>query len=967
MKTPSIIFIAAAWLTISLTPLRAYERLQGPTEVLYWDKTQTYAGCTFFGAHTNTYLIDMEGRVVHTWPVGTNPRLLDNGNVLDASGGDVNAFSEFKEVDWNGNAVWQYTESRTNYRPHHDFLRIYNQQLDANTTIYIAAKSVTSNQCVAAGCNPANGPYTNAQVDAIVEVDMSGNVVWEWCFFDHGIQDFDTGKSNYVGVGKTIASYPGRLNLNLPGRPVTNDWLHCNSIDYNTNLDQIVINANYGAGNTNGMEFKQGTTNLADSTITTTGTIDARGSAGWVEFELWADGLSDSAGWTFQLDSGVGYITRLSELTGTSHNWQLYHYDLQPEERVSSLKMRFQFRGGQSNHRIDMDQISVKVVSGGTRFTNVTMLDDGSHHDGQAGDSTYGALIPALQIGTTVSYYLVAADAVGLSVTNPVEAPNYTFSYLVQAGATNQPPVAATNQTIGLFLNTTNAWPGYTLMAPMHSTNTYLINNAGEVVHMWTSDCEPGRTAYLLTNGHLIRACMVMGGLSTGGGEGGRIEEYDWDGNMVWAFDYYSSTNMAHHDFKVLPNGNVLVLAVEKKTYAQVIAAGFNSSLLDTNIAVQGMLPDYLIEVMPTRPYGGTIVWQWHLWDHMIQDFDPAKNNYGVVSDHPELIDVNGPGILIPQFWNHVNGIDHNPQLDQVILSIRGNSELFVIDHQTTTAQAATHAGGRYNKGGDILYRWGNPQQYNRGTSASQMLFQQHHTHWIDTNCPGAGHILIFNNGIGRSYSTINEIVPPVDDAGNYSLAAGAAYGPSTNCWTYMGSPATNFYSAEISGCQRLPNGNTLICEGVKGNLFEVTPACQTVWRYVCPVTDVGSLTQGGTIPEDGAHSDQFMNAVFRIYRYGSDYAGLTGRDLTPHGNIELPVDQTLRIVAATATPSGLKLKWQSLPNRNYVVLYKPALDASPWSGIATNHSIGTLTSFMETNSMRLMQSEGFYRIILSP
>jgi len=725
--------------------------------------------------------------------------------------------------------------------------------------------------------------------------------------------------------------------------------------------------ANYGAGNTNGMEFKQGTTNLADSTITTTGTIDARGSAGWVEFELWADGLSDSAGWTFQLDSGVGYITRLSELTGTSHNWQLYHYDLQPEERVSSLKMRFQFRGGQSTHRIDMDQISVKVVSGGTRFTNVTMLDDGSHHDGQAGDSTYGAPIPALPIGTTVSYYLVATDAVGLSVTNPVEAPNYTFSYLVQAGATNQPPVAATNQTIGLFLNTTNAWPGYTLLAPMHSTNTYLINNAGEVVHMWTSDCEPGRTAYLLTNGHLIRACMVMGGLSTGGGEGGRIEEYDWDGNMVWAFDYYSSTNMAHHDFKVLPNGNVLVLAVEKKTYAQVIAAGFNSSLLDTNIAVQGMLPDYLIEVMPTRPYGGTIVWQWHLWDHMIQDFDPAKNNYGVVSDHPELIDVNGPGILIPQFWNHVNGIDHNPQLDQVILSIRGNSELFVIDHQTTTAQAATHAGGRYNKGGDILYRWGNPQQYNRGTSASQMLFQQHHTHWIDTNCPGAGHILIFNNGIGRSYSTINEIVPPVDDAGNYSLTDGTAYGPSTNCCTYMGNPATNFYSAEISGCQRLPNGNTLICEGVKGNLFEVTPACQTVWRYVCPVTDVGSLTQGGTIPEDGAHSDQFMNAVFRIYRYGSDYAGLTGRDLTPQGNIELPVDQTLRVVAATATPSGLKLKWQSLPNRNYVVLYKPALDASTWSAIATNNSIGTLTSFMETNSMRLMQSEGFYRIILSP
>jgi hypothetical protein len=211
--------------------------------VLYWNRTNAYAGYTFFGVRSNTYLIDMEGRVVHTWPVGTNPRLLANGNVLDAADGDVSGFSGLKEVDWNGNTVWQYTEARSGYAPHHDFLRIYNPKLGTNTTLYLAARSVTSSQCLAAGCNPANGLYTNAQVDAIVEVDPSGNVVWEWCFFDHGIQDFDAGKSNYVGAGKTVANYPGRLNLNLPGRPVTNDWLHCNSIDYNTNLDQIVVNA----------------------------------------------------------------------------------------------------------------------------------------------------------------------------------------------------------------------------------------------------------------------------------------------------------------------------------------------------------------------------------------------------------------------------------------------------------------------------------------------------------------------------------------------------------------------------------------------------------------------------------------------------------------------------------------------------------------------------------------------------
>jgi len=445
-----------------------------------------------------------------------------------------------------------------------------------------------------------------------------------------------------------------------------------------------------------------------------------------------------------------------------------------------------------------------------------------------------------------------------------------------------------TATTVGLILNTANAWPGYTLISPMHSTNTYLINNAGQIVHQWTSTYEPGRADYLLENGHLMRACMVMsGGPSTGGGEGGRIEERDWAGNLVWALDWYSPTYIHHHDFKLLPNGNVLLLVAEKKTYAEVIAAGFNPSLLDTNIITQGyMLPDCLVEVKPTRPYGGTVVWEWHIWDHMIQDYDAGKANYGVVADHPELIDVNGTGMKIPQFWNHVNGIDYNAQLDQIMLSIRGNSELFVIDHQLTTAQAAGHTGGRYGKGGDILYRWGWAAQYDRGGSSPRMLWQQHHTHWIPTNCPGAGNILIFNNGIGRGYSTVNEIVPPVDGAGNYALTTGAAYGPVSNYWVYMASPSNSFYSSEISGAQRLPNGNTLICAGIFGDLFEVTTNGTIVWRYICPETDA-PLAQDSTVPSDPARPDQLLNAVFRVNRYPTNYPGLAGKDLTPRGTIE--------------------------------------------------------------------------------
>jgi len=1968
----------------------AYERLQGPTELSYWDRTQTCDGYNFFGANGTTYLLDMEGRVAQTWPVGINPRLLENGNVLDAVTGEINGFQGFREVDWNGSNVWQYTESRTGYYPHHDFLRIYNPKLGANTTLYIANKAITSNQCIAAGCNATNAPYTNVTVDAIVEVDTAGTVVWEWCFFDHGIQDYSAARTNYVGSGKSITNYPGRLNLNLAGRPLTNDWLHCVALDYNTNLDQIAITAeggefyvidhgntfvsnnpaasislaastngdflyrfgdparygqglppsvqlnwtksstgnkqiggvsqaawiapglpgagnflvfnngqdlfettpqsyvvevngylnsssnnvgsyvnppaagyntwsapghdtdkerklisrqttsiymsmanqgffshiggsvqklsnsnlficstteghlfettpagdvvweyvnpvttngvmtykrdtwplynpvyratrysslhpaltnrvlvggetisakapsyfatpvignvtlspsspspsntvwvtasvttnsaltavslvtivsgvtntlvmaktgtvygatipayaagtmvryylaaqdefdnigkspttapattlsytvsssdgssnqapvivsvtnaaayggsavwvtalvtgqiadatvqlnynaggsaagtntvfletmgtnvakvsgwtgtgcdnrwtvtasgtspfeqatnwNYGSGNISGLQFKQGVASLNSNMITTVSGITAAGSAAFIDFYTWADGMSSNTGWALQLNAGTGYVTRMSEMGYSHASWQPSHYNLQTGERVTNLLLRFQFAGGSSSNRISLDQISLKVVSQGSSWTNTLMLDDGLHSDGAAGDGLYGAQIPSQDAGTLVSYYVTAISASG-STTNPAGGSSFPLSYTVGAAtntfttaylpdtgqtinytstfgedadytihppaylnngdgtisdkvtgllwqqtdggemtwdsATNYPAslslgghsdwrlptshelfgivrhgainpalntnffttttaeywwssdqqagnasniwvvnagggignhpkgetlsaggsrrmhvrcvrgalvpavrdrfvdngngtitdsdtgliwqqaevtsrtnwegalqyaaaltlggqsdwrvpnikelqslndetlvapsisttyfpgvtasrywsgtsmhgstneawfldcqygvasyadkttnlwvrcvrggttniasslsaklvhirggnfmmgdhfnfndpdhpsdelplhnvyisplymattlatvreycdflnaalyqglievrsntvyaVGGTNEyfypfgasaysriqytnnafvvrdnrdlhpvtsvrwfgaiaycnwlsqkgelkpcynldtgdvnftnngfrlpteaeweyaaiggqtnpycmfpwgtnsnsdgtyanwegsgdpfetgsypyttpvgfyngasraksdynwpgsqstyqtsdgsnpfglydmagnvwewvndwyasdyytncvmsgvvtnppgpvtgtifadhdnmayrnlrggtwyngggqqyfgfsrvsnrdpswsrgpspdgsdvstwfqvgfrvmrpdkasvTMGLILNTSSAYPGYTLISPIHSTNTYLINNEGQYVHKWGNTGEPGRASYLLENGHMIRACAVMsGGPSTGGGEGGRIEEKDWLGNLVWAIDYYSTNYIHHHDFKVLPNGNVLLLVAEKKTYAEVIAAGFNPSQLDSSIPAQGyMLPDCLVEVTPTRPYGGTVVWEWHLWDHIVQDYDSSKNNYGVVANHPERIDANGPDSgKIMQFWNHVNGIDYNEQFDQVMLSIRNNSELFVIDHSTTTAQAASHAGGKSGKGGDILYRWGYAAQYDRGASSPRRLYQQHHTHWIEPGLPGAGDILIFNNGIGRNYSSVDQITPPVDAGGNYSLAAGAAYGPVMPSWSYTNTPATNFYSSEISGAQRLPNGNTLICSGIFGDLFEVTTNSTLVWRYICPET-TAPMAQGSAVPSDPVRTDQKMNAVFRVTRYPTNYPGLLGKDLTPRGTIE-----TYTGAATDTTGLGLPDVW---------------------------------------------------------
>ncbi len=212
------------------------------TETRYWDASNAYNGYTLFGTRGMSYLVDMEGHVVHTWNIGTNPRFTEGGGLLDAVGGNPSNQNSWKEVDWSGNTLWQYTETRTAYHGHHDFAKIYNPKLGDSTFIYIANKDLTSAQCLAAGCD-ASQTYTTPQMDAIVEVDMQGNVIWEWCFFDHVVQDMYPSITATYGV---IANTPGKIDLNLRGNPVKSDWNHCNSLDYNQTLDMIVINSVHG-------------------------------------------------------------------------------------------------------------------------------------------------------------------------------------------------------------------------------------------------------------------------------------------------------------------------------------------------------------------------------------------------------------------------------------------------------------------------------------------------------------------------------------------------------------------------------------------------------------------------------------------------------------------------------------------------------------------------------------------------
>ena len=147
---------------------------------------------------------------------------------------------------------------------------------------------------------------------------------------------------------------------------------------------------------------------------------------------------------------------------------------------------------------------------------------------------------------------------------------------------------------------------------------------------------------------------------------------------------------------------------------------------------------------------------------------------------------------------------------------------------------------------------------------------------------------MCFNNGLGRDYSSIDEITPPVDLNGNYTYVPGSAFGPENLTWTYIATPPASLFAHDISGAQRLQNGNTLIDDGPLGTFLEVTSEGDIVWKYINPVDNTGPLTQGDSIPHDPTHPDETLNSVFRVYRYPPDYPGFDGRDLTPGDVIEL-------------------------------------------------------------------------------
>jgi hypothetical protein len=434
------------------------------------------------------------------------------------------------------------------------------------------------------------------------------------------------------------------------------------------------------------------------------------------------------------------------------------------------------------------------------------------------------------------------------------------------------------NQTIGLFMNSEQSFNGYTLFSPVSYETTYLINNCGKVINSWESNYKAGMMAYLLEDGCIMRSGKITSKIFQGGGVGGVIEKFSWDGELLWTYTLANDSIHLHHDIEVLSNGNVLAIAWKLHSAESAIARGRNPNNTGVNVWTT-----YLIEIAPTYPEGGQIIWSWDAWDHVVQNFDENLPFYGNPIDFPEKIDINYAAIGNNSFgardWLHTNSLDYNADSHQIMISVRGFSEFWIIDHESS---------------GDLQYRWGNPEAYERGTVEDKMLFKQHDCHWIESGLSGAGEVLIYNNGIDRPegwYSTIDQVKLPQLINGEFPIDENMPYGPVNTEWTYPESLDIDFFSQNISGAQRLQNGNTLICEGAKGHIFEITEIGEKVWEYINPVTIWGAINQG---------TNPTINSVFQSIRYAPNYEAFIGRNLTAGPEIELnPLPNTCEITYA--------------------------------------------------------------------
>ncbi len=498
-------------------------------------------------------------------------------------------------------------------------------------------------------------------------------------------------------------------------------------------------------------------------------------------------------------------------------------------------------------------------------------------------------------------------------------------------------------------------WGLYTLYATKNGTQAYLVDTANTPVtyKTWnfTSTTKNAYSAYLIPGDTLVRTTTSQASGAPGtGGVTGRIQKVIWGGTVAWDYTYTTSTTQMHHDICPLPNGNVLFISYETKTAAEAVQAGLSSSAI--------IWSEKIVEVKPTGATTGIVVWEWKLWDHLCQNYSSAKDNYVTsIVNNPQLLNINyaGSGTLPDRY--HMNGIDYNASLNQIVVSIHFMNSVFIIDHSTTTAEAAGHTGGVSGKGGDFLYRWGNPASY--GATGTANFVTVHDAHWVSSDNPNYPNYLAgYNNQGGTGGKTAIDIWNPPYSGNNYSLTVGQAYAPTAYTYRYN----TVFTATNEGNSQQLPNGNMLV-NNFQGSIYEVNSAGTTLWtktgassshayRYtkcyvrgpiVTASPSVSSICLGGSVTLNS-------NAV-SVTEASPTYTYAWSSGETTQNPVVTPTANTVYTVTITNTAIGCSSTANTAVNVNPLPTANAGIDVSISSGNSTTLTATGGGTYLWSNS----------------
>ena len=333
-------------------------------------------------------------------------------------------------------------------------------------------------------------------------------------------------------------------------------------------------------------------------------------------------------------------------------------------------------------------------------------------------------------------------------------------------------------------------------------TQALLTDKTGFNLQTYDFTSKLGNDLELLPDGNLIGLFKPETVSFSFGGYGGILRKLSPAGEIIWEYIVNTENELLHHDFEILPNGNILLMIWERFTASQSIALGY-----------KGDGPIYLEKISELNPESFEIVWEWRSVDHLIQDHLESASNYGVVGDHPEKINlnysINQTGDLM-----HANGLFYDDSRNVIYLSVNFFSEVWVIPHSYSTDENKTDLA-------DLSFRFGNPSTFNN--DSKRFFYNNHHPTLAKYDPLTEGYFLIYMNGFQDLQSIVYEFILP----SNFDQNPSNWVTPEVS-WSFTDQ---DLFNAKISGAYRLPNGNTLICEGNYG-YWEVTRSGEVVWKF---------------------------------------------------------------------------------------------------------------------------------------